>query len=375
MKITYLSESILPSRWANSVHVFKVCEALGASGHDVSLVAFRNPWDWASRQEIFRQYGSAMTFSLKLLPFLAKGRLLRILAGLISGLVGREKSVQLVFARSIAAAWTSQRGGVPLVIEIHHLGFMSSALERMLFASLLRGGKLDAIVVITSALRTDLLKSWPEATEITHVIADAASGIQQIEKSEENPDRADTGLRIGYVGQLHPGKGVELILKIAELLPNDHFHVFGGTQREIQGMFERNHVPSNLEFHGQIPHAEVNGVLLELDITLVPNQLSVVVGREKVDIGGWTSPLKLFEYMAAGRAIVCSDLEVLREIVSHGENAILCDPTSPRDWADAIDSLRDSNKRAELGQAARNLWEEKYSWPARAAKMIGLICR
>jgi glycosyltransferase involved in cell wall biosynthesis len=83
------------------------------------------------------------------------------------------------------------------------------------------------------------------------------------------------------------------------------------------------------------------------------------------------SPLKLFEYMAAERPIVTADLPVLREVVRDGETALLCPPGDVPAFAAGLRRLAaDADLRASLGAAGRDLLQEKYTWEARAKRVL-----
>jgi glycosyltransferase involved in cell wall biosynthesis len=83
------------------------------------------------------------------------------------------------------------------------------------------------------------------------------------------------------------------------------------------------------------------------------------------------SPLKVFEYMAAGKAIVCSDLPVLREVLEHERTALLVPPDDRDAWVGALVRLaRDVPFRHCLGAAARRELEDKYTWQRRAQRVL-----
>jgi glycosyltransferase involved in cell wall biosynthesis len=81
------------------------------------------------------------------------------------------------------------------------------------------------------------------------------------------------------------------------------------------------------------------------------------------------SPLKVFEYMSSGKAIVCADFPVLREVLSD-DNAILVNPEDRDGWVSAIERLKDRNLREQLGQQAYQDFLEHYTWKKRAAKVL-----
>jgi glycosyltransferase involved in cell wall biosynthesis len=83
------------------------------------------------------------------------------------------------------------------------------------------------------------------------------------------------------------------------------------------------------------------------------------------------SPLKTFEYMASGKAILCSDLPALREVLAHEQTALLCKPDDPQCWKAALERLRDEpGLRQRLGERAKSEFEAKYTWKARAENVL-----
>ena len=88
----------------------------------------------------------------------------------------------------------------------------------------------------------------------------------------------------------------------------------------------------------------------------------------------YTSPLKLFEYMAAGRAIVASDLPGWADVLVGGETALLAPPDDTAAWTAAINRLHeDSGLRARLGEEARESAMARYTWAARAEAILDHI--
>jgi glycosyltransferase involved in cell wall biosynthesis len=98
---------------------------------------------------------------------------------------------------------------------------------------------------------------------------------------------------------------------------------------------------------GFIAHSDVPKRLVKFDILCMPYSDSLAASP-------WMSPMKLFEYMTAGRAIVAPDLPVFREILQNGHNAILCRPDSPGELVAAIRQLcANPELRMALGKQAR----------------------
>ena len=104
---------------------------------------------------------------------------------------------------------------------------------------------------------------------------------------------------------------------------------------------------------------------------LLPVQREVYGGSRRTDYSRWTTPLKMFEYMAAGRPIVASDLPVIREVLEHGRNALLVPPDNLEAWETAVRTLiTDASLRTGLAQAAVKDFHREYTREARARRVL-----
>ena len=124
----------------------------------------------------------------------------------------------------------------------------------------------------------------------------------------------------------------------------------------------------NVILTGFIPNADLPLYQAACDVLLMPYQKHVAASSGG-DIAAYLSPMKLFEYLACGRAILSSDLPVLREVLNP-DNAVLLDPEDVEGWAAALRLLQnDAHLRAMLGEQARRD-AALYTWEARAGAIL-----
>ena len=179
---------------------------------------------------------------------------------------------------------------------------------------------------------------------------------------------ADASLDLGYIGSLFPGKGAEGGFQIAETRPKHRFHIVGGSRDEIQAL--KCQAPANVVFHGRVAPGRVREMARSFDVLLLPSRHRVEAAGA-VDIGAYTSPLKLFEYMAAGRPVIASRLPVLEEVLASEHNALLAEPDAPEQWAAAIDRLvADVTLREALARRALVDLLNEYTWDQRAEHVL-----
>lgn len=366
MKIAYISQSKLPSRAANSVHVMKMCHAIASNGHSVALWGLRPIAEAFSRKSsIFLSYGVRRNFSLiRLVHFRGIYRL--YVLGAVIG--ARVWNPDIVYCRCIQSAKFAARLRLPIYFEAHHPLEGFDDLESA-FRELVASPYLKKLIFITKALEDYYTGAYPEISCPTLVAPDGADPIAE---GYVPSRRADARFHVGYVGQLHKGKGMETIARLAELCPWADFSIVGGDEHVITEWKVQCRDIVNLHFVGFVPHSEVHRHILRFDAVLLPNQRVVgVAGNPLLNISEWTSPLKAFEYMAAGRAIVSSNLPVLREVFKDGVNALLCDPEQVEQWQQALVRLSSEPElRARLGANAQRDFVEKYSWSARARAVL-----
>lgn len=173
----------------------------------------------------------------------------------------------------------------------------------------------------------------------------------------------------GYFGQLYAGRGIEIIEEMASSRPACLFVVYGGSQEEVQ--LRATSAPPNLKFLGHVPHPVARAVQASVDLLLMPYQAQVSIGVDGHDTARWMSPMKMFEYLAAGVPVISSDLPVLREVLEDRVNAMLVAPDNVDEWLGALDYLVSHTEEAgDIGQNAHELYLREYTWFRRATALI-----
>lgn len=373
MKLLYLAQADIPSQTANSIHVMKMCDAFTAKGAVVSLWIPSSP-GVGSDGAAYEYYGVQPRFRLEWLKavWLLKPSYAYALQVWLKLVFGKEK-YNLVFSRSLLGTVAALLAGAEVVLEVHEPMKHSGYLQGVFFDWIVRHKRFVKLVVITHALKDWHLEPGALPEHLIVVAPDGADVQPLPEVAVAQDANQSARFKAGYIGSLHQGKGMEIVLPLAKLLPNVDFHVVGGSGQKLDNWKLQAKGIDNLVFHGFMKPAAVHTFMASMDVLLAPNQ-RVVKGVGGSDIGRWTSPLKIFEYMAACRPIIASDLPVLREILEHERNCLLCAPEDVAAWADAICCLDDNRALGlKLAGTASNDLTERYSWQQRAAFLLGAI--
>jgi glycosyltransferase involved in cell wall biosynthesis len=272
----------------------------------------------------------------------------------------------ILFGRSLPAVMLAARWGFPVAFELH-CSYPTGSMHDRIIRSIASRRNLLGVVVISQALKDYVVATYgcnPDKVLVAHDGADA------IDKVTPVVYEGSFALNVGYVGHLYEGRGVDVILSVAERMPDVCFHLVGGMSEDIQRWKDCAKDRVNVVFHGFIEPSRVSSYQISFDILLAPYQEKVFVYGTDADTSKWMSPLKVFEYMASGVPMVVSDLPVLREVLENDHNAILCHPQVVGQWIDAIDSLRDPELRLRLSANAQRDFMAHYTWDRRAENIL-----
>ena len=392
-KLLYISLMRLPTEKAHGLQIMQNCEAFAAAGCDVTLWVARR-WNTRELRKVkdpYAFYGVEPTFAIRRIPCIdlfplfppeSIGARLAFYALLLSYALA--SMILLLFSRAdiyysrdelmlaLLARFRSKRS---LAYEVHQFANpgRGAALQRFV------ASHVGSVIATTAPLQQDLIAE--RGADAARVIV-AHDGVRR-GRFADLPTRAEArrrlgwsedGFVVGYVGRLHTlgmDKGVGSLVDSLAMLENAQLALVGGPDELAQQLRQRwlaHSLPAD-RFHyvGQAPPADVPLYLRAFDVCAMPFPYHAHFAR-------YASPLKLFEYMAAGRAIVASDLPAWSDVVRHEETALLLPPDDVGAWASAIERLQgDVDLRRRLGERARERALASYTWRARAERILAHI--
>ncbi|MDA7732103.1 glycosyltransferase [Candidatus Pelagibacter sp.] len=373
MKILYISKSIIPSRTANSIHVMKMCQAFADNGHEVVLLApdVKNHYE-KDIEDIYEYYGTRKNFTIKKLyhPNQKFGAFLYTLA--IFFYLFINKKFDLVYGRFLHGVYVATWLNNKVIYESHAPTFDKKNHRLIVFKNLIKSKYFIKMVVISEALKNMYLEKRYLSNTKIQIAHDGADEVVNFDRKINLLGHKEN-LKVGYVGHLYKGKGMEVIALLANKLDDDiEIHIIGGLEKDIK--FWKSKINSkNIFFYGFIPHQEISSYINALDICLLPNQKIVLAhgsesSKEFMNISDFTSPLKLFEYMSHRKAIIASDLPVIREVLNEKNSILLkCDDIDL--WINSIKNLKNlKNRDLIANQALSDFYN--YSWKNRALLVL-----
>jgi glycosyltransferase involved in cell wall biosynthesis len=234
-------------------------------------------------------------------------------------------------------------------------------------------GAADGMFVVSNPLRTHLIERGlpPDHVAVVPNGADA---------ERFRPDVVDRDMRarfgdrvvVGFVGSFASFHGVDtlrrLVTSVAPARPDVAFLMVGGGKLadELRRECAALGLEDRVHFTGYVPRDRVPALLGAMDVVLAPYQPHDFF---------YFSPIKLFEYMASGRAVVAAALGQIAEVID-GTNGLLYDPNDPEALSRQVVRLaEDAELRRALGRAARLAVETSYTWAHNAARVSATLER
>lgn len=363
VRIAYTTSARIPSRAANAVQSLKMCDAFAGIGHRVTMYCRRG-----EDLDIQTEFGLCNQFEFRpIAPLPLRG--LRTVAFETTMLrrARRRPRPDLYFSRDVYSLCGLASTRVPMILELHRT-MEGHRVEQEALDWLRQRSNLRAVVVVSRGMADWYAQRFPGlALTVEPGAADPGAGENGGVRGQRL-GRADT-LQLGYFGHLYEGRGVEVLAEIAARLRNVDVNIFGGTEADLKRCRETFKL-DNLKFFGHVPHAAVASYTEALDVLMAPYQERVVVAGG-AETSAVMSPLKIFEYMASNRPMICSDLPVLREILDE-EVAVLVPPADVDGWVRAVGLLADPGRRQTLASAARQRFMARHTWSARAKRLVAL---
>ncbi len=365
MRILYIAFDDLSRDFAWTVHIREVVTGLAKQGHSVDLVAVgKKKPDWLEGE-----------WHPLPRPATRAGRILHHLVGSVGDLRGAAHGFRpdMIYYRGIHLApsplLVAKSMGVPLVVEVN--GWLESETPARLrwavkWTHELFLSEAAHTVTVSDRLKKGLCERYGADPNKVSVVPNGATP-RETPPPTPGEARKKLGLperpTLVYVGSFYPHHALDLLPEVMDRLPGFQVVLAGDgmTRHEIEKRLD----PGRARFLGSVPHEDIPGILAAGDIGLY-------FLRKPHEHFGF-SPIKLYEYMAAGLPVVAgTDLPEIGGFVREHDIG-LSTRLSAEEFAAEVESLwRDEPARREMGRKGMKKIREEFSW-AHTAKSVGDI--
>lgn len=386
---------------AAQLHIYHTIRGLQRAGHEVTLLALQDRQVLCTKDlQVFKsdkllasQYGKlgwSGTVPFKRfesgvrrlqselhLPYLALFDSYRMAESSSINLTGFDIIHERFNLLALGGAWASRKLGIPFVLEVNadlleqrkFKGIPERGLRRLFaeWATRMCFDTAAKIICISEGLKDHLSKKWNiEASRLT--VLPCAADMEAFGANHDTQVvRRGLGLTtepiVMWVGGFYPWHDLDLLLRSFTLVLQSHPSAKlvlvgdGQTRQSVAQKVQEDGLQQSVIMTGAIAHTSVPEILSIADVAVVPS------APVSASHGGTGTPLKLFEFMAAGKAIVATAQNQAAEVIQEGHNGLLVEAGNVNRFAESILTLlNDPVERVRLGQNARQQAIKLYSW-------------
>jgi glycosyltransferase involved in cell wall biosynthesis len=389
-KLLYISLARFPTEKAHGLQIAQNCEAFAELGYDVELWVSKrkNTPEMQAISDPFKHYGVTQNFRLghiggiDLFPMMGGNTKLERIAFylhvlsfcilLLWRLTSTKADIYYSRDEYVLLALSFFIPKEKLVFEAHQ--FSPSRMGAWFQKQVAK--RVRHLVAITQPLKEAFVKEYEVSQETILVAHDGVrterfANLPSQAEARQQIGWAQDAFIVGFVGRLQMlntlDKGVGILVQALAKVEGASLAIVGGPDEAVEAL-RREWLALGLSeerflYARQVSPELVPVYLRAFDVCAMPHPFNP-------QFAYYTSPLKLFEYMAAEKAIVASNLPAWADVVQDEKNALLVPASDSQALAEAIQRLKYSPDLQErLGQAARETVMQHYTWAARA-KMI-----
>jgi glycosyltransferase involved in cell wall biosynthesis len=364
MKIVYLFNSSIPSYNANSLQVVNMCNELSVCGNDVTLITPNT----GLKKSISEHYGIKKSFNLiKIKKFKKFPRGLNYyLYSFLSVIRGNKIHPEIFITRNYFTLFLLILLRKKIIFEIHSDLKSEGRINNFIYSkfNLLSSKRIVNLVFITNSLKKHFCKTYNLNLNKSSVLSSASN----IKNNRPSLVRNES-INIGYFGLVNNSRGFDFICKLSKIDMFNKYYIYGGTNELINSIKKKMN-NKNLFINSYIPYRKIKDLMKEMDILILPYENVVTAAGNVGNISKYTSPMKLFDYLASGKVIIASSLLVLKEVLKENKNCIFVDNLNIFEWKKEITKLKYNLNKMHIISMNNHFLSKKFTYRNRIKNLL-----
>ncbi len=358
--LIYITETSLPTKSANIINSLKFCDALS----NYYNIKFLVPNNLLETKIINKKYNLRNHINFEnLINKNVENFITRLFFSIkIIFKILNEKDYEVILSRSIISSLLMTLLNIRNTLELHHIP-QSFSKFFFNFIMLLPQKKKLSLILINDNLVKDL-----RLKKLKYIVLHDAADFLSFKPHKSLYTKKKTCI---YIGSFFKGKGIEIIDKLSKLLPEIDFHLYG--DQKTLGSRARYQFNRNIKFYEYVDYNKIPLVLKNYEVALMPFQSRIEARSKNLEISKYISPLKMFDYLAAGKIIIATKLKAYRHILKNNENSFLISSKDLNAWKVLIKSIFKNHKKFKRLKLNAKNTAKKFSWNNRAQKFYDFI--
>lgn len=339
--INYVTFSSIPSSLPSSLQIIKTCESLSRYKHDVTLI---KPGTGNKKLSLKKYYGLKYKVNVKEFDFFKSFPvgLKFYMYCLCCFFYILNKKNSITISRNYFICYLLILFKKKVILEVHHDINIEGRVTRFIikYLNFLNNNNLINIVAITNSVKDLFIKKYHVKASKIKVLPSGSS----IRINRKPKFCFNKRLKIGYFGAISFSKGINTLIKLSKIDKENDYYIYGGSKLDISNLKKRNN-NKNLFLKESLPYAGLPKIMMKMNILTIPYTKRVTSAGGVDDISKYTSPLKLFDYLAVGKIIIASDLKVLREVISSKNAYFIKNYENVFEWRRCIIEAKNNRKK------------------------------
>lgn len=368
MRICYLFNSSIPSNNSSSLQVMKTCEGLISFKHKVFLIT-PNTGKKLDSKKYYDLKFNPTRIKLNFFKKFPKG-LSYYFFSLFSVVKAISLKPDIFITRNLFTLLMLIIFNKKVIVELHHDLSNEGRFVKFLYNNfnILNSSNVVKIVAITKAVKKFLINELKVYQNKIQVISSASSLKMTFSKI-----RSKNRYNIGYFGSLEKSKGSQFIIRLSKRDKKNNYYIYGGDKKTVNCM-RKNFASANLYFNEYVSYKNLKYHIDKMDVLIMPSNNKILRSVGGIgNIAKYTSPLKLFDYMASGKFILASNLKVFKEIITDKKHCLIVNLNQDK-WMSVIKNINKNLKKINTIKKNAFKLSKKYTYKNRAEQILeGLL--
>lgn len=364
--IYYITYSSIPSELPSSLQIIKTCEGLSKNKNLVTLIkpgtgnkkiSIRKFYDLKENINI-KEFKSIKDFPRGIKFYLYSFYCLFYIL---------KKKDPIIITRNYFVSYLLLIFNIKVILEVHHDTNIEGRVNKFIlnYLNFFKKKKLTKIIAISNSVKNLFVKKYSVDPKKIIVLPSGSS----IRVNKPPRFSFNKRLKIGYFGSIAYSKGINTLIKLSKIDQENDYYIFGGKKEELQKFKNRNS-NKNLFFREHISYNLLPKIMMTMDILTIPYTRTVNSAGGVDDISHYTSPLKLFDYMAVGKIIISSNLKVLREVIGHRNAYFINNFENIFEWKRKIEIAKNNKIKSLIMRKNNLILSKKFNHVERVKKYI-----
>ena len=368
MRICYIFNSSIPSPNPSSLQVIKTCEGLTQLNNKVFIITPNTGLN-LNTKKYYDLKSNPLRIKLNFFKQFPKG-INYYLFSIFSVIKSMSLKPDLFITRNLFTLVILVILNKNVIIELHHDLSNEGRFVKFLYSKLniLNSKSILKIVAITKSVKNFLVKELRVHEKKIQIVPSASSLNIKFSKLKNKKK-----YNIGYFGSLEKSKGSKFLIELSKIDKINNYFIFGGDKKDINHL-RKNISNKNLYLHEYVSYKNLKNYINLMDVLVMPSNKKNLKPLGGIgNIAKYTSPLKLFDYLASGKFIITSNLKVFNEIIKNNKHCIVLELVHSK-WLSVIKKISKNIKKINILKKNAFTLSKNYTYKKRAQKLIdGLI--